>query len=167
MRHLHKTLAAILVGAALLAGCSPKEPPKPTQQETNNVPKRPELIKPIEDSLIALREMNEAGKNKDIPGALVKFQNFRTAWAGVKPELEKEDPKLAVHIEDGAVELDHEFKKTPEEFRFYELDEETVKLGRLLSSAAELLGAEIRAELVQKDPRSISRSTRKSASKSR
>ncbi|HYF75860.1 MAG TPA: cupredoxin domain-containing protein [Symbiobacteriaceae bacterium] len=152
MRHLHKTLAAILVGAALLAGCSPKEPPKPTQQETNNVPKRPELIKPIEDSLIALREMNEAGKNKDIPGALVKFQNFRTAWAGVKPELEKEDPKLAVHIEDGAVELDHEFKKTPEEFRFYELDEETVKLGRLLSSAAELLGAEIRAELVQKDP---------------
>lgn len=152
MRHLRKALAAILIGAALLVGCSPKEPPKPAPTETKNGPSRPELIKPIEDSLIALREMNDAGKSKDIPGALAKFQNFRAAWANVKPELEKEDPKLAVHIEDGAIELDHEFTKTPAEFRFYELDEETVKLGRLLSSAAELLGADIRAELVQKDP---------------
>ncbi|MDF2630507.1 MAG: hypothetical protein K0R39_4338 [Symbiobacteriaceae bacterium] len=152
MKYLQTALAAMLAGALLLSGCSPKEPAKPPGQEVVKGPSRPELIKPIEDSLIALREMNDAGKKQDIPGALAKFQNFRTHWAAVKPALDKEDPKLAVHIEDGAIELDHEFTKPPAEFRFYELDEETVKLGRLLSTAAKLLGVDIRAELVQKDP---------------
>lgn len=152
-RNLPTALAAILLGAVVMAGCGPKQPPKPAPQAVKpKAPARPELVPPIEGSLIALRDMNAAGKNQDIPGAQAKFLEFRSHWKPVKAELEKVDPKLAVHIEDGAIELDHEFKKPAAEFRFYELDEETVKLGRLLSGAAELLGAPIRADLVQKEP---------------
>ncbi|HWI64256.1 MAG TPA: cupredoxin domain-containing protein [Symbiobacteriaceae bacterium] len=151
----HTALAALLIGAALMAGCSPKQPAKPAPQtgtQTKPAKSRPELVAPIEGSLTALREMNTAGKNKDIPGSKARFLEFRNHWKVVKAELEKEDPKLAVHIEDGAIELDHEFTKPVDQFRFYELDEETVKLGRLLSGAATLLGAQIRPDLVQKDP---------------
>lgn len=155
MLHLRKYLAWLLIGAALAAGCSPKAPPKPIQpagQATPKPPQRPDLVQPIENGLLALRAMNDAGKNKDIPGAAKAFQQFRTDWAAVRPDLDKADPKLAKHIEDGAVELDVEFAKAADQFRFYEIDEETVKIGRLLSQAAALLGAPIRADLVQTDP---------------
>ncbi|HYF94534.1 MAG TPA: cupredoxin domain-containing protein [Symbiobacteriaceae bacterium] len=154
VQQLSKALAVLLVlGAAVAAGCSPK-PPAPPAPQAGEKPAQghPELVAPIENSLIALKAMNDAGKGKDIPGAHARFQEFRTHWKTVKAALEPVDPKLAVHIEDGAVELDHEFTKPADQFRFYELDEETVKLGRLLSGAAELLGAKIRPELVQKDP---------------
>ncbi|HWI51256.1 MAG TPA: cupredoxin domain-containing protein [Symbiobacteriaceae bacterium] len=150
--YLRTALALLLVSVSLLAGCSPKKPAPQAVPSTNQAQGRPELVQPIENSLIALREMNAAGKNQDIPGARAKFLEFRGHWQAVKAALDKVDPKLAVHIEDGAIELDHEFTKPAGEFRFYELDEETVKLGRLLSGAAELLGARIRPELVQKEP---------------
>ena len=153
VHHLRTTLAILLLGAAIAVGCSPKPPEKPAPQVGQKpVQGHPELVGPIENCLIALKEMNEAGKGKDIPGAQAKFQEFRSHWKAVKAALEPVDPKLAIHIEDGAIELDHEFTKPAEQFRFFELDEETVKLGRLLSGAAELLGAKIRPELVQKDP---------------
>ncbi|HYG57989.1 MAG TPA: hypothetical protein VD902_07980, partial [Symbiobacteriaceae bacterium] len=152
MKRLRMLLTAILTGALLLTGCTPKPPTgndTPKTGQPAEKPRRPELTQPIESALLSLQAMNASGKNKDIPGAQEHFGQFRTHWAEVKAVLDKEDPKLAVHIEDGAVELDLEFAKPSDQFRFYELDEETVKLGRLLSKAADLLGAPIRAELVQ------------------
>jgi uncharacterized cupredoxin-like copper-binding protein len=157
MLHLRTLTAAVLAGTLLVAGCSLKQAPKPTtppagQTTEPNKPQRPELTAPIEGALKALAAMNEAGKQKDIPGAQAHHVTFRSHWKTVQAALDPIDPKLAVHIENGAEELDIEFRKPADQFRFYELDEEAVKLGRLLSQAANLLGAPIDQSLVQKDP---------------
>lgn len=155
MRLLRILMTAALAGALVLSGCS-KDPgsasPNPNQQGKPQAKQRLELVPPMEGALVGLKEMNEAGKQKDIPGAKAKFDLFRNNWGQIKPELDKVDPKLAKHIEDGAVELDLEFGKPADQFRFYELSEETVKIGRLLSQAAELLNVPIKPELVVKDP---------------
>lgn len=150
----HRAVAAALLGALLL-GCGPvkreAKPPAPPSAETKKV-QHPEWTPDFEAALIALKGMNEAGRAKDFAKARQAFTTFREHWAKISPRLREADPRLAQHIEDGAVELDHEFTKPTEAIRVYELDEETVKLGRLLSQAAEYLGVPIRAELVQKDP---------------
>lgn len=156
MNRLKAITAAILTGALLLTGCGadkepdPSPPPGPASPQTEW--KRPELTAPIETALIALKNMNEMGKARDFVAAAKEFATFREHWEVIRVPLRDEDPKLEQHIEDGAIELDVEFKKPTEQIRVYELDEETVKLGRLLTDAAELLGTPIREELVQKDP---------------
>jgi uncharacterized cupredoxin-like copper-binding protein len=155
MPHLRILLTAALAAALMLTGCSrtpPKPGPAPATGQAGKVKQRPELVAPIENALKALQAMNASGKQKDIAGARGHFATFREHWKGVRPEVTKVDPKLAEHIEQGAVELDLEFAKPPDTFRFYEIDEETVKLGRLLSKAAEDLNAPINPALVQKDP---------------
>lgn len=150
-----RAVAGALLGIMLLAGCGPtKQETKPPAQSTEqkNKVQRPEMTPDFEGALIALKGMNEAGKVKDFVKAETEFRTFRDHWSKIRTKLRDEDPKLEQHIEDGAVELDHEFKKPTDEIRVYELDEETVKLGRLLSQAAEYLGVPIREELVQKDP---------------
>ncbi|MFZ5822834.1 MAG: cupredoxin domain-containing protein [Bacillota bacterium] len=155
MHRFRYVVAAALLGILILAGCGPaKTPTKPPAQGTNtpSKPQRPELTAPFESALIALKAMNAAGRTKDFVTAETEFRKFREHWAEIRVKLRDEDPKLEQHIEDGAVELDVEFKKPTDEIRVYELDEETVKLGRLLSKGAELLGVPIREELVQRDP---------------
>jgi uncharacterized cupredoxin-like copper-binding protein len=155
MPHLRILVTAVLAAALLLTGCSrtpPNPAPGPSTAGQGTAKQRTDLTAPFERTLKDLLAMNASGKQKDIPGAQGHFQEFRTHWTAVKPELAKVDPKLAEHIEQGAVELDVEFAKPAAEFRFYELDEETVKLGRLLSQGAELLKAPIDPALVQKDP---------------
>ncbi len=157
MRALTKTAAALLLGAVLAAGCTGNaKPPANTPAQTNPkpaAPKHPELVQPFESALLALKAMNETGVQKDFVGAEKHFKEFRTHWQTIRVKLKEVDPKLEVHIEDGATELDLEFKKPQNEIRVYELDEETVKLGRLLADAAEALAVPIKPELVQKDPR--------------
>lgn len=148
-------VAAALLGVMILAGCGPaKNPTKPPAQQSgeNQKPQRPELTAPFEGALIALNAMNEAGRAKDFVKAETEFRKFREHWTEIRTRLRDEDPKLEQHIEDGAVELDHEFTKPKNEIRLFEFDEETVKLGRLLSKGAEYLNVPIRQELVQKDP---------------
>lgn len=154
MSHLRTAAAVMLAGALVLAGCSPKPAPPPANQngQVEQSPRHPELTAPLEGALKALKAMHEAGERKEIAAALEQHQAFRSHWQPVKAELDKIDPKLAVHIEDGAIELDLEFKKPPEQFRFFELGEEAVKLGRLLSKAAELLGTPIDQTLVVQQP---------------
>ncbi len=156
MRRWPIILALALTAA--LGGCTGKDTDNETpgdhggdtlQQEV----KRPELVEPFETALQALLEMNETGRAKDFVGAEKHFRTFRENWARIRPELQTVDPRLGQHIEDGAVELDVEFKKPGDQIRVYELDEETVKLGRLLSEAAVLLGVPVREELIQRDPR--------------
>lgn len=151
-----RAVAVALLGIMLLAGCGPAktpptQPPAPQGGETKQ-PQRPEMTPDFESALIALKAMNAAGKTKDFVTAEKEFKKYREHWAKIRTTLRDHDPKLEQHLEDGAVELDHEFTKPTEQIRVYELDEETVKLGRLLSGAAELLGVPIREELVQKDP---------------
>lgn len=150
-----RAVAVALLGAVLLAGCGPgktyTKPPVQAGSEPTKV-QRPEMTPDFEGALTALKAMNEAGKAKDFVRAETAFRTFRDHWAKIRTTLRDEDPRLEQHIEDGAVELDHEFKKPTQEIRVYELDEETVKLGRLLSQAAEYLGVPIRGDLVQKDP---------------
>jgi|GEM_PF-3543385 len=157
--HLLRPLIALTLTAALVAtgaGCTREKPPKesPTTPagQTSKPKARPELTAPFEAALTALQQMNAAAKQKDLAGVKGQVQAFRSSWATVKKELDPLDAKLAKHIEDGAVELDIEVAKPLETVRWYEFDEEAVKLGRLLSKAAEMLGAPIRADLVQKDP---------------
>lgn len=141
-----------LAAALLLGGCSwrTNNTPKPTTPPVGtNRPAHPELVAPIESALQLLKRMSET---KEIPAAHSIFLEYRAEWNKVKPALDKLDPRLAQHIEDGAVELELEFAKPPEEFRPWELTEEWKKLGRLLGQAAELLGAPIRRELVPVDP---------------
>ncbi|MFZ5817773.1 MAG: cupredoxin domain-containing protein [Bacillota bacterium] len=155
MRTIRFALATLLLGSLILAGCGPAKAPTNTpagQTTETKKPLRPELTAPFESALIALKEMNAAGKEKDFVKAETAFRTFREHWEKIRTPLRDQDPKLEQHIEDGAVELDVEFKKPTEEIRVYELDEETVKLGRLLSQAAELLGVPIREELIQRDP---------------
>lgn len=134
----------------LLGGCIPKQTNTPPQPPTGvTAPAHPELVAPIESALQLLKRMSET---KEIPAANAIFLEYRAEWAKIKPALEKVDPRKAQHLEDGAVELDLEFAKPPEEFRPWELEEEWWKLGRLLGDAATLLGAPIRAELVPVDP---------------
>lgn len=156
MLYLRKMVAATVFLALLVSGCTtgkpPATPPAKNTPETKQ-PKHPELIQPFESALLALKAMNQSGLQKDFVAAEKHFKEFRTHWATVRPNLREVDPKLEVHIEDGAVELDHEFTKPQDQIRVYELDEETVKLGRLLSKGAEALGVAVRPELVQKDPR--------------
>ena len=149
-------LVAAVAAALLTAGCGPAKPPagkppaitEPVQQKPQNL----ELVQPFESALTALLQMNETGRKKDFVNAQKHFVEFRSHWAVIRPKLREVDPKLEVHLEDGAVELDLEFKKPEEQIRVYELDEETVKLGRLLSKGAELLNVPIKPELVQQDP---------------
>lgn len=139
-----------LAAALMLVGCSGPENPKPTPPPTGaKAPAHPELVAPIESALQLLKRMSET---KEIPAAEAVFLEYRAEWNKVKPTLEKLDPRLAQHIEDGAVELELEFAKPPEEFRSWELTEEWAKLGRLLGQASDLLGAPIRKELVPVDP---------------
>lgn len=142
-----------LAAALLLGGCSwrgaDKNPTPTTPPAGTNTPAHPELVAPIESALQLLKEMSET---KEIPAAHAVFLKYRAEWNKVKPELAKLDPRLAQHIEDGAVELELEFAKPPAEFRPWELTEEWAKLGRLLGQSAELLGAPIRQELVPVDP---------------
>lgn len=148
-------VAVALLGIMLLTGCGPaQEETKPPAQPTTPAKQvqRPEMTPDFEGALVALKGMNEAGKVKDFVKAETEFRKYRDHWAKIRTPLRDEDPKLEQHIEDGSTELDHEFTKPEAEIRVYELDEETVKLGRLLSQAAELLGVPIREELVQKDP---------------
>lgn len=154
MSHLRTAMAVLLAGALVLAGCSPK-PASPPVNQTGQVeqsPRHPELTAPLEGALKALQAIHAAGEQKNIAAAQAQHQVFRSQWQPVKAELDKVDPKLAVHIEDGAIELDLEFKKPPEQFRYFELGEEAVKLGRLLSKAAQLLGAPIDQSLVLQQP---------------
>lgn len=148
-------LTAALMLMLLLAGCGPAKPPTPAPEPPDKQavqPQRPELTAPFEGALTALKAMNEAGRGKEFAKAQQEFQRFRSHWATIREKLRAEDPRMEAHIEDGAVELDHEFTKPEAEIRVYELDEETVKLGRLLSKAAVTLGVPIRADLVQNDP---------------
>jgi len=146
-------LALALTGVMLMAGCGPAAKP-PTTPTTDPVveAKRPELTPPFEAALTALKAMNASAKTRDWVATKTEFTKFRAEWETIRKVLREEDPRLEQHIEDGAVELDHEFTKPPLEIRVYEFDEETVKLGRLLSDAAELLGTPIREDLVQRDP---------------
>lgn len=158
MRSLRTIAGAALVAGLLLNGCttSPRtpdqNPPANTGQPQDQKPVNKELVAPIESALKALKAMNEAGVKKDFVTAEKEFRTFREHWAVIRVKLKDVDPKLEVHIEDGAVELDVEFKKPTDQIRVYELDEETVKLGRLLSQGAELLNAPIDPALVQRDP---------------
>ncbi len=155
--HAHRytaALALVLVATLLFAGCgqTPEKPPTTPAAEQPAPPKRPELTPPFESALIALRDMNEAAKVKDWVKTKNEVTKFRTEWEKVRYVLRDEDPRLEQHIEDGAVELDHELTKPENEIRVYEFDEEAVKIGRLLSQAAELLGTPIKEELIQRDP---------------
>lgn len=142
-------LVTVLALAVILGACGRdgSNTPKPPAGATT--PAHPELTAPLESALQLLKRMSET---KEIPAAQAIFLAYRAEWAKVKPALERLDPRLAQHIEDGAVELDREFAKPPAEFRPWELTEEWAKLGRLLGQAAELLGAPIRKELVPADP---------------
>lgn len=115
-------------------------------------PQHPELVQPFDQALVALKAMNESGKQKDFSAAKQHFSEYRTQWAVIHPKLGELDPGLAQHLEDGAVELDHEFTKPADQIRGWELDEETIKLGRLLANGAEQLRVSINADLVQKAP---------------
>lgn len=155
MHPFRRAAAVALLGVMILTGCGPANPPtEPTTQQGGETqkPQRPELTPAFEGALVALKEMNAAGKEKDFVAAETAFRTFREHWEEIRTEIRDEDPKLEQHVEDGAVELDVEFKKPEDEIRTYELDEETVKLGRLLSQAAGFLGVPIREDLVQKDP---------------
>lgn len=153
MQKKHASLAILLVGSMLLSGCiSGKPTPSPSaQQQTKQTPSNPELEEPVERALLALKAMNQASQAKDLAMAEKEFQAFRTDWAVIRAKLEPIDPKLATHIEDGAIELEVEFKKPPEQVRFFEFDEETVKIGRLIAEAAAALGVPVKSGLVQ-DP---------------
>lgn len=147
--------ALLLSGALLIGGCARPAAQPPVKQPTGEVPKglqHPELTEPFDKALQALLAMNEAGSKKDFVLSEQRFVDFRTEWAVIRPKLRVIDPKLEVHLEDGAAELDLEYKKPTAEIRVYEIDEETVKLGRLLANAAELLGVTINHDLVLKDP---------------
>lgn len=145
------------VTASLLAGCAPnaKLPPaKPPVTAPGPAQKaqRPELTPPVEAALLALRDLNEAGKAKDRAGGQKAFETYRPQWEMIRGPLRAEDPRLEQHIADGAVELDLEFKKPDEQFRHYELTEEGVKLSLLIAKAADLLGVPFKPELRLKDP---------------
>lgn len=157
MPFIRPALAAALTGLLLLVGCSQPQPPKPAGPkppagQTAPKPPHPELAQPFEQALLALKAMNETGKQKDFIAAQKHFGDYRANWKPIYAMLKAVDPKLAQHIEDGGVELDHEFTQPADQIRVYELDEETIKLGRLLSTAAEALNVPLRPDLVQKGP---------------
>lgn len=158
MNKYSRITLALLVAAVLLAGCGTiKDPPaKPASQSGQGQvkkPQHPELVQPFDEALKALKSMNEASGKKDLTAAQAQFTSYRQQWERIRPALREANPGLEQHIEDGAVELDHEFGQPPEAIRYYEFDEETVKLGRLLATAADLLGVTINQDLVQKDPK--------------
>jgi uncharacterized cupredoxin-like copper-binding protein len=151
--------AAALAGALLLlAGCSRPVQPRPAAPQPAATapkpapPQRADLARPLEQSLLALKAMNAAGNAKDLATAQAHFREYLAGWAAIRKELEPVDPRLAQHITDGGVELEHEFGKPAGEIRIYELDEETIKLGRLLTTTAEVLNIPLRPELVQAAP---------------
>jgi plastocyanin len=148
-RLLFATGLAILA----IAGCTTQHPAThetegPTSAET---PAHPELTAPIEAAVGALNKMGEASTDH-LDQAKAAFAEYRTHWAKVKAELEKLDPGLTQHMEDGAIELDLEFAKPPADFRAWEIPEERVKLTRLLGRAATLLGAPLPPGLIPPDP---------------
>lgn len=154
---IRAAVAAIVIGAMLLTGCSPSKTPKPAPGSGGEKPpvvenKHPELNQPFDNALKALLAMNEAGQKKDFVTAEQHFKRYRENWALIRKALVNYDPKLEVHLEDGAVELDVEFRKPEDQIRVYELDEETVKLGRLLAKAAALMGVPIDQKLIKLDP---------------
>jgi hypothetical protein len=102
--------------------------------------------------LLALKAMNAAGKQTDVTAAKAQFAEYRKHWAVIRVQLAELNAALAQNLADGAAELDHEFTKPTDQVRGWELEEETIKLGRLLADAADQLHVPINADLVQKVP---------------
>jgi uncharacterized cupredoxin-like copper-binding protein len=151
-------LAVAVAGALLISGCraTPGPPPvgAPPSVPTTPVtaPQHPELVKPFDQALLALKSMNAAGKQTDAAAAKAQFDEYRKHWAVIRVQLAELNAALAQNLEDGAAELDHEFTKPADQVRGWELEEETIKLGRLLANAADQLHVPINADLVQKVP---------------